>query len=148
VTRRTRIEHVFVDVIPEVLAEGKLYLSILYATAVHLCLCGCGHETVTPLSPTDWRLTFDGETVSLDPSVGNWSFDCQSHYWILRNRVHWSRRFSRELIEVIRRRDAAAKRRYFREFGAPDLSVSHNDPARVATGPLRRLLRSLFRGAI
>jgi hypothetical protein len=42
---------------------------------------------VTPFTPTDWRMTFDGESVSLDPSVGNWNQKCRSHYVIRRNRV-------------------------------------------------------------
>jgi len=33
---------------------------------------------VTPLSPTGWSLIFDGETVSLYPSIGNWNFPCRS----------------------------------------------------------------------
>jgi len=43
-----------------------------------------------PLGPTDWKLTFDGESVSLYPSVGNWNFPCQSHYWIQENKVRWA----------------------------------------------------------
>ena len=67
--------------------EGKIYVSIAYATAVHKCACGCGKEVVTPLSPTDWKLIFDGKTVSLDPSIGNWGFPCRSHYWVRNNRA-------------------------------------------------------------
>jgi len=39
---------------------------IEYATAVHKCACGCGKEVVTPLSPTDWKLIFDGKALSLE----------------------------------------------------------------------------------
>ena len=113
-TRPNRISHEFVEFIPEQLAEGVLYISIPYATAQHLCLCGCGNTVVTPLGPNDWRVTFDGETVSLWPSIGNWSFDCQSHYWIERNRIRWSRRFTVTEIAEVRARDRAAK-----EFAAP-----------------------------
>lgn len=87
--KRLKLEHRFVSTIPDRLEKGVLYISIDYATAVHLCACGCGQEVVTPLSPHDWSLMFDGETVSLCPSVGNWSFQCRSHYWVRRNRVHW-----------------------------------------------------------
>ncbi len=79
--RATSVRHKFVDVVPGQLERETLYVSIPFATAAHLCLCGCGHEVVTPLSPTDWRLIFDGATVSLEPSIGNWSYPCQSHYW-------------------------------------------------------------------
>ncbi|WP_417924835.1 DUF6527 family protein [Collimonas pratensis] len=27
----------------------------------------------------DWSLTYDGKTVSLDPSIGNWSLPCRAH---------------------------------------------------------------------
>jgi len=77
--------HKFVEYIPEKKEEGILYISIKYCIAVHKCACGCGQEVVTPISPTDWQLYFDGETVSLSPSIGNWNFDCHSHYWIKKN---------------------------------------------------------------
>jgi hypothetical protein len=81
---RASIRHEFVDLIPDALEDGVLYVSVQYATALHLCCCGCGSEVVTPLSPTDWSLTFDGDTVSLRPSIGNYSFPCRSHYFITR----------------------------------------------------------------
>jgi hypothetical protein len=65
------LTHEFVEFIPDAIEEGKIYVSIGYATAIHKCACGCGREVVTPLSPTDWKLIFDGKTVSLDPSIGN-----------------------------------------------------------------------------
>ena len=70
--RRTSIDHEFVEFIPSELQEAVLYVSIPYATAVHQCACGCGNKVVTPISPVDWQLLFDGETVSLTPSIGNW----------------------------------------------------------------------------
>ena len=81
------LKHEFVEFVPERLVDDTLYVSISYATAAHRCCCGCGREVVTPLSPTDWQLTFDGETVSLYPSIGNWNFACRSHYWIENNGV-------------------------------------------------------------
>ena len=107
------MRHVFVDGIPADVEPGTLYISIPYATAIHICCCGCGNEVVTPLSPTDWKLIFDGETVSLSPSIGNWSLDCQSHYWIELSRVRWARRMSMDEIEEGRARDREAKREYF-----------------------------------
>jgi|SRR6478735_12758351 len=100
---------VFVEFIPRELAAGELYISIPYATATHLCACGCGERVVTPLTPSDWKLIFDGERVSLSPSIGNWSFSCQSHYWIRENEVEWAPSWSRERIALGRRRDRQAK---------------------------------------
>lgn len=92
--RGTRVlQHHFVPWIPEELVDGHLYICLEHATAVHLCCCGCRSEVVTPLAPNDWLLTFDGETVSLSPSIGNWSFACRSHYWIRNNRVAWARQW-------------------------------------------------------
>lgn len=76
-----------VEFIPENLDEGVLYISERYRTAVHLCCCGCGHEVVTPLSPAEWSVRRNGHRVSLRPSIGNWSYPCQSHYVIRDNRV-------------------------------------------------------------
>jgi len=107
------LQHKFVEFIPDKIEAGILYVSIEYGTAVHKCVCGCGHEVITPLSPTDWELTFDGKTVSLYPSIGNWSFDCRSHYWITKNKVKHARRWDESEIEFGRRRDANEKRDYY-----------------------------------
>jgi Family of unknown function (DUF6527) len=82
-----RLEHRFVEHLPERLEAGVLYISMEYATAAVGCCCGCGKEVVTPFTPTDWSMTFDGETISLSPSIGNWNFDCRSHYFIRRGRI-------------------------------------------------------------
>jgi hypothetical protein len=84
------LQHRFVEFMPETLEEGVLYVSMEYCTAIHNCVCGCGNKVVTPISPTDWQLQFNGKSVSLKPSIGNWSFDCQSHYWITNNKVSWA----------------------------------------------------------
>lgn len=107
--RRDRVEHRFVDSMPETLEEGVLYVSIPYAIAMHLCVCGCGHDVVTPFSPTDWAVIYDGVSVSLKPSIGNWSFPCQSHYFIERDRVHWAPHWTPEQIAAGRARDRTAK---------------------------------------
>jgi hypothetical protein len=112
--RRASLRHEFVRHIPERLEEGVLYISVEFATAMHKCFCGCGAEVATPLAPTQWKLIFDGETVSLDPSVGNWSYDCKSHYWIDRDRIVWARRWSEAEIERVRERERQEKEEYFR----------------------------------
>ena len=83
----TTITYKFVEYIPEEIQEKIIYISIEYKTVVHKCICGCGNRVVTPISPTDWQLTFDGKTVTLDPSIGNWNFKCQSHYFIIKNKI-------------------------------------------------------------
>lgn len=108
-TQRREIQHQFVQFIPSQLAPDLLYVSIEFATASHLCMCGCGHEVVTPISPTDWTLAYDGAAVSLRPSIGNWSYACQSHYFITQNRVRWVPRMSDRAIQKGRERDRLAK---------------------------------------
>lgn len=82
-----RLKLKFCDYIPDELDSETIYVSIVYKTAVHLCACGCRNEVVTPISPYDWSLKYNGESISLNPSIGNWSFQCRSHYWIKNNRV-------------------------------------------------------------
>lgn len=127
------MRHEFVQCVPEQLDEGVLYLSLSYATAVHKCACGCGHEVVTPLSPTDWSMIFDGETVSLAPSIGNWSFPCRSHYWLERGRVAWAPTWTSREIADGRARDISRK-------------AAHYDvvKAKTAQSPARRSWKRLF----
>jgi hypothetical protein len=108
-----RIKHEFVEFIPKGREEGVLYVSIPYATAVHNCFCGCGLKVVAPISPVGWQLTFDGETVTLFPSVGSWSFPCRSHYFIRRDTVVWAGNMSQDEIEWGRARDWKARDRHF-----------------------------------
>jgi len=112
---KKRLAHEFVEFIPNVLEDGKIYVSMEYATVVHKCCCGCGKEVVTPLSPTDWKLIFNGKAISLHPSVGNWSFPCRSHYWIRDNTVMWAEQWSQARIDANRAHDRWMKERYFTE---------------------------------
>jgi Family of unknown function (DUF6527) len=103
----------FVETIPEDLEEGRLFISVYFRTAAHLCACGCGSRVVTPIKPAKWSFTYNGETVSLYPSIGRWQHPCRSHYWIRRNRVEWSRPFDDEQIEEVLQKDAADLRSYY-----------------------------------
>jgi hypothetical protein len=107
------VQHEFVEFMPDKLAERTLYVSIAYASAAHLCFCGCGNKVVTPIHPTGWELLFDGDTVSLHPSIGNWGFKCRSHYWIVRDRVVWARAMSDEEIAQGRWKDRRLTETYF-----------------------------------
>lgn len=112
--RHHTLEHRFVRNVPRELEPGVLYISMEYATAVHSCCCGCGDRVVTPFTPTDWRMTFDGESISLHPSVGNWNQKCRSHYVIQRNRVLEAGPWSNAQVEAERRRDKKAKAAHYR----------------------------------
>ena len=122
------LSHQFVEHIPDRLADGTVYVSIPFGTVVHKCCCGCGSEVVTPLSPTDWKLTFDGESISLYPSIGNWSFPFKSHYWITRNRVNWDRMWAQTEIETGRSLDRLAKGRYFENRSTPVVTEKDEGP--------------------
>lgn len=124
----TRLEHRFVTNIPRELQPGVIYISMEFATAMHLCCCGCGEQVVTPLTPTDWRLTYDGETVSLSPSIGNWNYACRSHYFIRKSKVEWSLSWSDRRIAVCRERDRARKEIYFSSQGET-LAPKNTPPA-------------------
>ena len=101
-SRRAALDHEFVHHIPEHLADGVLHVSVAFATALHRCCCGCGSEVVTPLSPNDWSMIFDGESISLCPSIGNRNFECRSHYYVRRNKVLWLRPFGETELEPLR----------------------------------------------
>lgn len=111
----------YVELIPQDPGEGILYISEKYKTAVHLCCCGCGNKVVTPLKPGGWTVTKSKDRVSLHPSIGNWSFPCQSHYWIRKNRIDWAGKWSQEQIDAGRLRDQRDKEKYFEARQARNL---------------------------
>lgn len=112
--KRSSISPLFVDVIPDHLEEGVLYVCERYGTAIHKCCCGCGEEVVTPLSPVDWSIRRAGKTVTLSPSIGNWSFPCRSHYLISNNQVIWAGAFTPRQIKQVKARDKADKESYIK----------------------------------
>lgn len=107
------LTHKFVNQIPEILEDNVIYVSIPFETVIHKCCCGCGREVVTPLSPKDWSLTFDGETITLNPSIGNWNFKCKSHYFIRNNRVVWARQYNRFEINENKELDFEQRQAYY-----------------------------------
>ena len=92
-------------------------VSMEYATTSHLCFCGCGNTVVTPLSPTDWQLYFDGRNVSPTPSVGNWDFACRSHYWINNSQVQWALGWTQDQVDRAAALDSEVKGHYFAREG-------------------------------
>lgn len=113
--RQSHFSYQIVEFIPECLEEGVLYVSHRYKTAVHKCACGCGEEVVTQLSPADWSIQIDNGRATLDPSIGNWSFACRSHYFIHKGRVVWAGQMSRREIERGRALDRKARERHIKE---------------------------------
>lgn len=103
----------FVEEIPRGLDRDTVYVSMTFAVVAHSCFCGCGHQVVTPLSPRDWKLTFDGEAISLYPSIGNWNLDCKSHYWIRASKIIWADQWSDDRIAAGRERTQKEKNRYY-----------------------------------
>ena len=108
-----KLTHKFVEHIPDELANGVLYISMQFGTVVHKCACGCGEEVVTPLGPAEWQLTFNGRTISLEPSIGNWSFPCRSHYYIEDSDVQWARGFSADEVILVRGKARKRRKSYF-----------------------------------
>lgn len=139
-TRRFR--HEFVDYLPTQLEDGILYVSMEFRTVAHRCPCGCGREIVTSLGPTDWKLTFDGEAVSLSPSVGNWNLPCQSHYWIDNGRVVDAELWSAERIVAGRERDRRVKQQYFKGE-RPGVAIAVEDEREIDEVPRRGLLERI-----
>jgi len=138
------LEHRFVEYIPATLEQGVVYISTSFATVVHLCACGCGTKVVTPLSPAEWTVSFDGESISLSPSIGSWQFPCRSHYWIRRNTIQWAAVWTQEEADAAQRRDAADLDRYFaRTTQEPQAASASTAPP--AESLLRRIWRTLTR---
>lgn len=113
------MRHEFVENIPDHLEVGTIYVSLTYDLAVHLCACGCKNEVVTPLSPAHWALTYDGDSVSLHPSIGNWSFPCRSHYFLRKGAIEWAYRYSEQEIRETRAKDELAIRERYSDSISP-----------------------------
>ena len=87
----------FVETVPSELKDGILYICISCKVIVHRCACGCGEKTVTPIDKKyGWKMTYDGQTITLRPSIGNFSIPCQSHYYITENKVEWLEEYHKD----------------------------------------------------
>lgn len=122
--RIRKLTHCFMPSIPRELDPGTLYVSMEYGTAVHSCCCGCGEQVVTPFSPTDWKMTYDGRSVSLTPSIGNWQLPCRSHYVIREGTIVEAGSWSSAQVNAEQKRDKAAKARFYSTQAS---SVSEED---------------------
>ncbi|MCZ4348072.1 DUF6527 family protein [Devosia neptuniae] len=134
---KIRFRHQFVSTVPSQPEERTLYVSLDFDTMIHLCACGCRREVVTPLSPKDWRFIYDGETVSVLPSVGSWALPCRSHYFIKGGRVDWMPLWSDDEIKAGRDADLRRKR--------PGAQPSVNDMKQIVTNETAPSQPGLFR---
>lgn len=135
------MQHKFVELIPDTIEDGILYISIKYCTAIHKCVCGCGNEVVTPISPTDWKLTFDGKTISLSPSIGNWNFKCQSHYWIRKNEIIYAEKWDKKEIQDGRNKDKNRKDKFYSGKSEDDKPIGKSPKKKKGW---KQYLKSLF----
>jgi hypothetical protein len=137
--------------IPERIEPGVLYISMDFATAVHRCCCGCEEKVVTPFTPTDWKMTFDGETISLRPSVGNWNIPCRSHYVIDRSRVIEARPWTDWQIANERGRDKEVKAQFYGEHSAVEdeerPAIRDKEPASVWWPRIKRCSEGRQKGS-
>lgn len=120
-----KLNHQFVEFMPDVIQEGVIYISLEYKSVIHKCACGCGcgKEVNTPLHPTGWKLLYDGESISLKPSVGNWSFDCKSHYWITNGEIEWSLKWSDETIREVRTFEDSERQEYYKNKSSSKIDI-------------------------
>lgn len=98
---------------PQELEPGILYVSEEFETAAHLCPCGCGSKIRTPLGSTEWSYKETKQGPTLYPSVGNWQQECQSHYWIRRGKIVWSKKWTQKEIETGRRAEQKRREEYY-----------------------------------
>ena len=141
-----KINHKFVKYIPDHLVKGVIYISIEFSTASHKCCCGCDEEVITPLSPTEWEIHYNGQTVSFYPSIGNWSFKCQSHYWIRHSEIIWSKKWSRKKIEENRRQDIFRKKIYYQNQNTQSLyTYKQTQNQNMIYGFITKIIPFLFK---
>lgn len=105
----------FVKYIPEDLLKNKMYISLENEIIAHKCPCGCGEKIFIPLTPIGWKMTFDGEGISISPSIGNWQLACKSHYWIENNKVIWSGNWSDKQIKFVRHREKIEQKAFYQK---------------------------------
>jgi hypothetical protein len=69
------------------------------------------------------------------PSIGDWSFPCQSHYFITNDRIQWVRRWSSQEFAAGRASDRRAKQRIYDATRAA--TTGRNSGAERAKPPKR-----------
>ena len=94
-SKTTEFKYKEVEYMPDNFESGTLYHSPRFKTAIHLCACGCGNKTVTPIRGEDkfhpsafWGLTGFPDKPTLHGSIGNMNV-CGAHYSIIEGKVTW-----------------------------------------------------------
>jgi len=148
------IQHKFVEFMPDTIDDGILYISLNYGTVIHNCACGCGSEVNTPLSPTGWKMIYNGEAVTLKPSIGNWSFDCKSHYWITCGKIEWAPTWSDDRINRIREVENDERDKFYENINSISQAIesketlNSEEPVSIKGWGLSRLIsiiKALFK---
>jgi hypothetical protein len=98
---------------------------------------------VTPLSPAQWRITFNGEAVSLYPSVGNWNLPCRSHYILKDGEVLEANIWTDEQVAYGQARDKRERETYYNSQ-IPRSTKAPSDVQEAAPGWWARLVRHLL----
>lgn len=102
-----------VQYMPSTLTPGILYVSEEFNVAAHLCACGCGNKTITPLGKTEWSFSVEQGKPTLYPSIGNWQLPCRSHYWIIAGEIEWSYQWSEKQIKAGRQAEERRRQLYY-----------------------------------
>lgn len=88
---KTELALQMVEQMPPILEEGIIYTSLEYMIAIHLCICGCKNEVVTPLNRNGlqhgWEYVIKDNKITLHPSIGNFNFPCKTHYFVVNNLI-------------------------------------------------------------
>jgi hypothetical protein len=94
-SQTTELKYREVEYMPDKIEPGILYHSPVFKTAIHLCACGCGNKTVTPIRGQNqfhpsqfWGLTGFPDKPTLHGSIGNQNV-CGSHYNITEGKIQW-----------------------------------------------------------
>jgi len=134
----------YVKQFPEQLIEGILYISEEFELTAHKCCCGCGEDVYNKLSPVKWHLTKSSDgSVSLYPSIGNWKYKCQSHYWIRNNQVIAAGSMSKKEIEMVQLRDLRDRDRYIDQINSQAESILRTKISKFVHSVIRRVLQYL-----
>lgn len=134
----------YVKQFPEQLIEGILYVSEEFELTAHKCCCGCGEDVYNKLSPVKWCLSKSSDgSVSLYPSIGNWKYQCKSHYWIRNNQIIEAGTMSVKEIEMGQIRDRQDRDRYIAQINSQAESKLSIKIWRSIRSVIRRILQYL-----
>lgn len=81
----------FVELIPDTIEHGILYISEKHGHVTFICPCGCGKTGISlkPVWDDGWDMTKNGDMVTFSPSILQRG-GCKSHYFIRENKIIWA----------------------------------------------------------